>query len=401
MNIILFDNETRDQLLPLTFTRPVCDLRVGILKISEKWAHWLPGKISYITQDYLAEKYQIDYGAENFVINGSVLPSPQLVQLMKEMDFNQAYLKNEELIVAKLDERQFERLIHDEDITEIKGFDLEDTPYQKINYPWDLFLINDQAIKDDFELITKGRFSAPISESNQVMGAREYIFIEPGATVECAILNASKGPIYIGKDALVMEGSMLRGPIAMCNNSVIKMGAKIYGPTTLGPYTKLGGEVNQSVIQGYSNKGHDGYLGNAVIGEWCNLGADTNNSNLKNNYSEVKVWNYPQQRFIKTGLQFCGLIMGDHSKTGINTMLNTGTVIGVSANVFGGGFPRNYVPSYSWGGSAGFSTYRTDKAFEAMERMMARRKVDFDTEERLIMLRVFEDTAKFRPWEKR
>ena len=274
MNIILFDNETRDQLLPLTFTRPVCELRVGILKISEKWAQWFPGKISYITQDYLAEKYQIDYGTENYVINGSVLPSAQLVQLMKEMDFNQAYLKNDELIVAKLDESQFERLIHDEDITEIKGFDIEDTQYQKINYPWDLFAINDQAIKDDFELLTKGRFSAPIPQSNQVIG-KEYIFIEPGATVECAILNASKGPIYIGSDALVMEGSMLRGPIAICQNSVIKMGAKIYGPTTLGTYTKLGGEVNHTVIQGYSNKGHEGYLGNAVIGEWCNFGADT------------------------------------------------------------------------------------------------------------------------------
>lgn len=399
MNIILFDNEVRDQLLPLTFTRPVCELRVGILTIREKWEKYLPGKISYITQDYLSEKYQIDYGPENYVINGSVLPSPQLLQLIKEMDFNQAYLKNEELIVAKLDENQFEKLIHDEDITEIKGFDLEDTQYLKINHPWDIFQLNDAAIREDFDLLTKGRISAPLSPTNRVLGA-EQIFIEEGAEVEFGILNASTGPIYIGKNAKILEGVMMRGPVAFCEGSIVKMGAKIYGATTLGPNSKVGGEINNAVFQSHSNKGHDGYLGNAVIGSWCNLGADTNNSNLKNNYAEVKAWSYPEERFIKTGLQFCGLIMGDHSKTGINTMLNTGTVIGVCANIFGSGFPRNFVPSYAWGGNAGFTTYKTDKAFETMTRVMARRKKEFDTEERLIMLRIFEDTAKYRAWEK-
>ena len=400
MNIILFDNEVRDDLLPLTFTRPICELRVGITTIKEKWEKVLDGTIAYITQDYLAEKYRIDYGNENFVINGSVLPSPQLLTLMRQMDFDQAYLKEDELIVAKLGEEQFEKLIHDEDIEEIEGLDIENTEFIKINNLWDIFSSNDAAIKADFQTLTKGRQSAPLSDTNMVIGPRDQIFVEPDASVEGVILNATKGPIYIGKGAAVMEGSMIRGPFAMCENSVVKMGAKIYGATTLGPVVKVGGEVNNVVFQGYSNKGHDGFLGNSVIGEWCNLGADTNNSNLKNNYAEVKLWNYSKQRFAKTGLQFCGLIMGDHSKCGINTMFNTGTVIGVGCNVFGAGFPRNYVPSFSWGGAQGLSTYRTDKAFEAFERMMARRKVDFDVEERLIMLRIFEDTAKYRPWEK-
>ncbi len=398
MNIILFDNEVRDQLLPLTFTRPVCELRVGILTIKEKWEKWLGANISYITQDYLAEKYPIDYGAENYVINGSVMPSYQLCTLIRQMEFNEAFLKEDELIVAKLDELQFEKLIHDEDITEIKGFDIEDTEYTKINFPWDIFSLNDAAIRSDFELLTKGRTSQPISSSNQVIG-EENIFIEPGAKVEFAILNAEVGPMYIGANALVMEGSMIRGPLAMNSNSVIKMGAKIYGPTTLGPYVKVGGEVNTAVFQGYSNKAHDGYLGNSVIGEWCNIGADTNCSNLKNDYSEVKLWSYPEGRFVNTGLQFCGLVMGDHSKCSINSMFNTGTVVGVCCNIFGTGFPRAYIPSFSWGGAAGFQTYRTDKAFEGIEKMMQRRKLGFTVEDRLIILRIFEETAKFRAWE--
>ena len=399
MNIILFDNEVRDEFLPLTFTRPMCELRVGIDTIKEKWEKALGGQMAYITQDYLAEKFRIDYGDENYVINGSVLPSPQLLTLIRQMEFNQAYLKEDELIVAKLGEEQFEKLIHDEDIEEIEGIDIEDTQFLKINHLWDIFSVNHAAIAADFSALTEGRSSAPLSDSNLLIGPPERLFLEAGASVEGAILNTTGGPIYVGEDATIMEGSMVRGPFAMCTGSVVKMGAKIYGATTLGPVVKVGGEVNNVVFQGYSNKGHDGFLGNAVIGEWCNLGADTNNSNLKNNYAEVKMWSYPQQRFIKTGLQFCGLIMGDHSKCGINTMFNTGTVVGVGCNIFGAGFPRNYVPSFAWGGAHGYSTYRTDKAFDAFERMMARRKVDFGVEERLIMLRIFEDTAKYRPWE--
>ncbi len=401
-NIILFDNEARENLLPLTYTRPVCELRVGILTIKEKWEKWLgpDHQYAYITQDYLAEKYPIDFGQENFVINGSVLPSEQLVTLMKYMDYNQAYLKDDELIVAKLNERQFERLIADEEIEDLKGFDIENTEYLKIDYPWDIFKSNDAALRMDFELLTKGRQSQPISVTNTILG-QEQVFLEPGAQMECSILNATAGPIYIGSGAEIMEGSIVRGPLAMCEHSVLKMGAKIYGATTIGPWSKVGGEVNNSVIQAYSNKAHDGFLGNSVIGEWCNLGADTNISNLKNNYANVKVWNYPAERFLDSGQQFCGLIMGDHSKCGINTMLNTGTVVGVACNIFGAGYPRNFIPSFSWGAAGSIMTHRTDKAFETAELMMKRRKVDFDVPERIILLRIFEDTARFRPWDKK
>ncbi len=400
-NVILFDNEVRDQLLPLTYTRPVCELRVGILTIKEKWEKWL-GKdyqFSFITQDYLAEKYPIDYGQENYVINGSVLPSEQLCALIEYMNFNEAYLKEDELVVAKLDERQFERLVNDEDIHELKGFDLENTEYLKIDHPWDIFGINDQAIRQDFELLTKGRTSQPLSATNTVLG-KENIFVEEGATVECAMLNATTGPIYIGQGAEIMEGSMIRGPLALCEHSKVKMGAKIYGPVTLGPWSKGGGEISNSVMQGFSNKGHDGYLGESVLGEWCNLGADTNTSNLKNNYKNVKLWSYLEKKFIDTGQQFCGLIMGDHSKSGINTMFNTGTVVGVGCNIYGAGFPRNFIPSFSWGSAAGFTTHRTDKAFDTAGVVMKRRNKEFTVQDRLIMLRIFEETAQYRNWEK-
>ena len=400
VRIILFDNEVRDRLLPLTFTRPTCEIRMGILTIREKWEHWLGEKAAYITQDYLAEKFPIDHGQVNYIINGSVLPSPQLVRLIKQMEFNEALLQGEELVVAKLDEEQIENLIRDEDIGELRGFDLEGTSYLKIDNLWDIFANNAQAIEEDFELLSRNKTSQPISDTNQVLGAPERIFIEEGAQVECSTLNVKEGVIYIGKDAEVMEGSHIRGNFSLGEGAKVKMGTRIYGGTTVGPFSKVSGELNNCVMLGYSNKAHEGYLGNSVIGEWCNLGADANTSNLKNNYEDIKLWSYPEERFVETGRQFCGLIMGDHSKTGINTMFNTGTVVGVSANVFGEGFPRNFIPSFSWGGKHGFQTYRTDKAFETVERVMARRGMEFDVQERLIILRVFEETAKFRRWEK-
>ncbi|HMO39979.1 MAG TPA: GlmU family protein [Saprospiraceae bacterium] len=394
-NIILFDNEVREQLLPLTYTRPVCEIRVGILNIREKWEHWLQDKASYITQDYLAEKYPIDYGADNFLINGSVLPSEPLCRLVTQMEPREAYLMGDELIVARLDGEQMEQLIHDEDFGELKGFDLEDTPFLKINHLWDIYRLNDAALREDFALLTKGRTSEPLSATNRCLGT-EHIFVEPGAKVEFATINAETGPVYIGKDALIMEGCLIRGPLALCEGAVLKMGAKIYGATTVGPYSKVGGEVNNSVLIGYSNKAHEGFLGNSVLGEWCNLGADTNNSNLKNTYDEVKLWNYPAERFLPTGQQFCGLFMGDHARCGINTMFNTGTVVGVCANIFGSGYPRNFVPSFVWGGPAGYQSYRTEKAYVAIENMMARRNQTFSIEDRLILLRIYEDTAKYR-----
>ncbi len=399
-NFILFDDDVRDRLQPLTFTRPVSELRVGILTITEKWQrHLRIDEISYITQDYLIDKYPIHIESDNIVINGSVLPSTQLVQLVLELEENEAILKDGELIATRLDERQFDRLIHGQEIEELIGFDVGDTPFLKINYLWDIFRINGEAIQEDFDLLTKNRISQPISSTNQVI-APENIFIDEGATVECAILNASAGPIYIGKNATVMEGAMIRGALALCESSTIKMGAKIYGPTTIGPHSKAGGEIGNSVLTGYSNKGHEGYLGNSVLGEWCNLGADTNTSNLKNNYAEVKLWDYRKEGFVPTGLQFCGLIMGDHSKAGINTMFNTGTVVGVSANVYGSGYPRNFIPSFSWGGFSGFKTYRTNKAFDTAEKVMARRKIEFTETEKGILQTIFENTAQYRSWEK-
>ncbi len=398
-NLILFDDDIRDHLLPLTFTRPICELRIGILTIREKWEKWLGIDASYITQDYLSEKYPLKITSENIVINGSVMPSERLCRLVKQLDFNEALLQDGELIAAKLNKEQFEHLMNNEDIQELVGYELVETPFLKINHPWDIFMLNEIAIAEDFEFLTKGRTSQAISTTNIVLGDRENIFLEEGASVECATLNAKKGPIYIGKDAEVMEGTHIRGALALCEGAKLKLGAKVYGATTIGPYSKVGGEVSNIVITGYSNKGHDGYLGNAVLGEWCNIGADSNNSNLKNNYAEVRLWDYLTEKFIPTGLQFCGLIMGDHSKCGINTMFNTGTVIGVSANVFGAGFPRNFVPSFSWGGASGYSTYRLDKVCEVAEKVMARRKVDFTETDKNILANIFEQTSSNRRWE--
>lgn len=400
MNLILFDDApVRSNLLPLTYTRPIAELRVGILTIREKWEKWLNGVASYITEDYLASKYPIQVAEENIVINASVLPSEQLAQLVRQLDTNEALLQGEELIAAKLDEVQFDRLMNDEEIDELQGFDVEDTPFERILHPYDIFLKNGVEIERDFELLTAGRTSQPLPTSNQVSHP-ERVFIEEGAVVECAMLNAKAGAIYIGKDAEIMEGSVVRGPFALCDNSKLKMGAKIYGGTTIGPWSKVGGEVSNSVITGYSNKGHDGYLGNSVLGEWCNLGAGTNNSNLKNNYAEVKLWNYEAKRFLKTGQQFCGLIMGDHSKSGIGTTFNTGTVVGVSCNIFGAGFPRNFIPSFSWGGAAGFKTYQDDKAMDTAERVMKRRRKSLEVTDRVVLIRIYEDSAPYRTWDK-
>src|SRR5690554_5093173 len=309
--------------------------------------------------------------------------------MVKNLEANQAIFYNEDVIAFYAKDTQ-----DDIDFDDYEAIEYNDDLI-KIEHTWDIFAKNDAAIREDFELLTEDRFSQPIPKSVNVI-APENIFIEEGAKLEFVTLNATTGPIYIGKNAEIMEGSIIRGPFALCEGATVKLAAKIYGPTTVGPYSKVGGEVNNSVIFGYSNKGHDGFLGNSVIGEWCNLGADTNNSNLKNNYAEVRLWDYETESFARTGLQFCGLMMGDHSKCGINTMFNTGTVIGVNANIFGSGFPRNFVPSFSWGGSSGFTTYLTKKAFEVAQVVMSRRGVEFTDEDAAILEHVFEDTKKFR-----
>ena len=390
MNYILFDGSARNALLPFTYTRPVAEIRIGILTIREKWEKYLGYTTTTITEDYLSEKYPMVEMEVNIMINASYLPSTALVDIIKSLKENQAVYHEDEIVAFYAGENQEE---------------VDLSTYQRILYTgddlitvkntWDIFSKNDVALEADFKLITAGRESVPISKTNTAFN-KDNIFIEEGATVECSILNANNGPIYIGKDALVMEGSMIRGGFALCEQGVVKMGAKIYGATTVGPYGKVCGEVSNSVIFGNSSKGHDGYLGNSVLGEWCNIGADSNNSNLKNNYDQVRLWSYETENFAKTGLQFCGLMMGDHSKCGIDTMFNTGTVVGVSANIYGSGFPRNFIPSFSWGGAAGFTTYLPKKAFETAKIMMKRRHVEFDAIEADILNHVFEESKKWR-----
>lgn len=389
MNYILFDGPFRNNLLPFTYTRPVADIRIGILTIREKWETYLDSTTTSVTEDYLSNKYPMVEMEENIMINASYLPNLELVEMVKNLEKNQAIFKDEDIIAFYTNDTQ-----EDIDFQTYQAIEFNDD-ILKIEHTWDLFSKNAEALQEDFNLITKDRKSQPIPASNNVIAA-DNIFIEEGAQLEFATLNASNGPIYIGKNALIMEGALIRGPLALCEGSIIKLGAKIYGATTIGPYCKIGGEVNNSVLFAYSNKGHDGFLGNSVLGEWCNLGADTNNSNLKNNYAEVRLWDYQTESFTKTGLQFCGLMMGDHSKTGINTMLNTGTVVGVSANIFGSGFPRNFIPSYTWGGYGGYTTFLTSKAFEVAEVVMSRRDMKFTEDDKAILEHVFEQTKKYR-----
>ena len=389
MNYILFDGPARNALLPFTFTRPVADILTGIMTIRQKWEMRLGSTTTTLTEEYLSAKFPMVELEENVMINASFLPNDALAEMVSALGPNQAIFKGDEVIAFYTNEEQeevdfdtYETLEYDGDCITIKN-------------TWDIFSKNNLAIQEDFDYLTEDRKSQPIPKSVNVI-APENVFIEEGAKLEFVTLNASAGPIYIGKDAEIMEGSMIRGPFALCDNASVKMGSKVYGATTVGPYSRIGGEVKNTVIFAHSNKGHEGYLGDSVIGEWCNMGADTNNSNLKNNYEEVKLWSYETEGFAKTGLQFCGLMMGDHSKCGINTMFNTGTVVGVSANIFGTGFPRNFIPSFSWGGAAGFTTYITKKAFETARLVMSRREIEFDEQEAAILEHVFEESKKWR-----
>jgi UDP-N-acetylglucosamine diphosphorylase/glucosamine-1-phosphate N-acetyltransferase len=393
MNTILFDRTSRENLLPLTFTRPSCNLRVGILTIKEKWEKYLKKEFSYLTESYLEIKFPLKMDSLNLLVNGSILPNTEIAAEINTLKEGQILINDNEIIAVVLRK------------DEVKSFDFKhidqyniiqsESEFTQINYPWDIFALNGEELEKDFKLITAGRKSNALSKNVRVLQA-ENIFIEEGAKVEFSTLNPNGGYIYLGKNSEIMDGCVIRGSFSLGENSTLKLGAKIYGPSTVGPYSKVGGEVNNSVLQGYSNKGHDGFLGNSVIGEWCNLGADTNNSNMKNNYAEVKMWNYSKKGFIRSGKQFCGLIMGDHSKCGINTMFNTGTVVGVSANIFGTGFPRNFIPSFSWGGASGFTTYKINKAFETAELAMTRRDKKLDETEKSILEEVFKQTEEFR-----
>ncbi len=384
MNFILFDDSTtRTNLQPLTFTRPIAELRVGITTIREKWESALQTSTSTLTEEYLSVKFPLKREEHNVLIDGSIIPNPDLAKQIKALKANQALVHNETMIAYYNSE------------SDTAPEDMEQIEYSgevlKVNFLWDLYVLNDAVLRSDFEQLTAGRKSAPLSDSNQLIG-KGGLFIEEGAVIEGAILNTNTGPIYIGKDAEIMEGSCIRGPFALCDHAAVKLGTKIYGATTIGPYSKVGGELNNVIFTAYSNKAHDGFLGNSVIGEWCNMGAGTTSSNLKNTYDEVKIWNYTWDTFIATGQQFCGLFMGDHSKTAIQTTLNTGTVIGVGTNAFGSGFLRNFIPSFTWGGKQ----YDFNKFVDTAKRVYARRDREFDANEESIMKHVFNTTAKNR-----
>lgn len=392
MTVILFDDQFRNNLLPLTYTRPVAEIRVGILTIAQKWGIYLKTKPFYLTEDYLQNKYPFNSGESNFLINGSICPDEEIAEAIDKLNEGDALTAGNVLIALKLNDtatRQFN--IHKTDEYRHHHYP---GPLLKISYPEDIFSNNHQEIIMDFSILTHGRSSSTLSSSNTIIG--DNIFVEEGATAECATFNTTTGPIYLGRNSEVWEGSHIRGSFALCEDSIVKMGSKIYGMTTIGPHSKAGGEINNSVIFGNSAKGHEGYLGNSVLGEWCNIGADTNNSNMKNNYAEVRLWDYQKENFRRTGLQFCGLIMGDHAKCGINTMFNTGTVVGVSANIFGSGFPRNFVPDFAWGGNQGFETYSLNKMFETAERVYARKEQVFGEVDRKIIAKVFELSEKYR-----
>ncbi len=394
MNLILWDNQTVwEDLLPITFTRPISEIRIGILTIKEKWQHYLLYSTSYHTKEYLQKKYPLHINEDNLIINSALLPDENILQEISSLRIHETLFYNDILIAARLTKEETEQLFAKQYIPRQKK---NCSSARVLSHFCDIFSKNGEELIHDFKLLTKNRKSQPLSETNIHLGPLDLIFIEKGAIVEGCTLNVNNGPIYIGEDAEIMEGSLIRGPFALCEHSTVKMGAKIYGPTTIGPHSKVGGEINNSVILGYSNKAHDGFLGNSVIGEWCNLGADTNNSNLKNNYEIVKMWNYPKQKFISTGLQFAGLIMGDHSKCGINTMFNTGTVVGVSCNLFGDGFHRNFVPSFSWGGPQGYTHYKIDKALETAQRMMNRRNLELTETDKEILLHIYYETEKYR-----
>jgi UDP-N-acetylglucosamine diphosphorylase/glucosamine-1-phosphate N-acetyltransferase len=392
MNYILFDDSiVRNNLLPLTFMRPIADIRIGILTIREKWERRLNAATSTLTEAYLSRKFRIVKENENILINGSVCPTDEIIEVIKNLKPYQTVVYQDTIIALHVSAEDLDKLgdATTEGIEEISV----NNPPVRIGHTWEIFSKNGIALDEDFELLTRDRKSQKPSTTNRIIG-EEKVFIEKGAKVECAVLNTNNGPIYIGKNSEIMEGAVIRGPFALCEGAQVKMQAKIYGPTTVGPYSRVGGEVNNAVVFGFSNKAHDGFLGHSVIAEWCNLGADTNTSNLKNTYDTVRLWSYVKQTFVSTNQQFCGLIMGDHSKCGINTMFNTGTVVGVNANVFGSGFQRNFIASFTWGGTSGYTNYNIKKAIEVAGLVYQRRNMVFDDTEKDLLSNVYKLTLK-------
>jgi UDP-N-acetylglucosamine diphosphorylase/glucosamine-1-phosphate N-acetyltransferase len=392
---VLFDGEERVSLLPFTYTRSIAEIRIGILKIVEKWSLALGERPMIRAHAHLSTKYPFNAEGVCIYINGALLPDATLTQVISGLEKGKVLVSKAGRVLALHPDQPVSTLNHLYMLSKTLPKQVCEHEVQQLMYPWDIFRFNGQQIRSDILMMQLEPNGDQLPGDNKILHP-ENIYIAPGAKVTWSMLNASEGPIYIGPDAEVMEGCIIKGPFALCDHAQLKMGAKIYGDTTIGPYSKAGGEIGNSVLMGYSNKGHDGYLGNSVLGEWCNLGADTNNSNLKNNYSNVKVWSYAAGKEIDTGLQFCGLIMGDHSKCGINTMFNTGTVVGVSANIYGGGFPPKFIPSFAWGGAEGFQVYEFDKALETAERVMARRNMPLTDIDKQILWQVFEDSNSLR-----
>ena len=387
MNIILFDNK-REDFYPLSLTRPIAEFRLGVLTIKEKWGNYFDS-VSTLSNGYLAEKFNTKKIKEdNIWINSQLLPSKDIVTEIKSLRVGEVLKKESVILSFRNSEFSLDELNNVE----------SNSDFSFLSSITDIFSLNEEEIIADIALMNLQNNMKSLEEitDSNIKSGKFPVYVEKGATIENCYINSSEGPVYIGKNTHIMQGSMLRGPFAICDNSVVKMGAKIYGATTIGPFCKVGGEINNSVFFGYSSKAHDGFLGNSIIGQWCNLGADTNNSNLKNNYDDVKIWNYGSESFLQTGLQFCGLIMGDHSKCGINTMFNTGTVVGVGANIFGSGFPRNFIPSFSWGGKSGFIIHKLEKFFSTAEKVMKRRSIPFTDIDKQVLLEVYNMTKRYR-----
>ncbi|SDM61771.1 UDP-N-acetylglucosamine diphosphorylase/glucosamine-1-phosphate N-acetyltransferase [Catalinimonas alkaloidigena] len=403
MQYVIFDDPViRPSLLPLTYTRPVSGVRVGILTLHEKWERHLGEACGHLTQPYLQKLYPFTLAAEALAcfLNGAVCAHPSLLQALGSLAPHEALVQEGVVLAAHGTRAQVEALLRGDR----QGWTVRThvPPVTVIRKVWHIFQRNGDEIAADFALLTAGRRSAPIADPHTIVYHPDQVFLEPGVQIKAAILNAEPGPIYLGRDAQIHEGAIIRGPFAMGEGAAVSFAAKIRGGTTVGPYCKAGGEINNSVLFANSNKSHDGFIGNTVLGEWCNLGADTNTSNLKNNYGNVKVWSYPDERFEDAGLQFCGLIMGDHSKAGINTMFNTGTVVGIGANIFGAGYPGKFVPSFSWanpeGPGTGFSLYRLDKFLDMVEHVMGRRHQPLDDPTRAMLKNVYSQTTRYRQY---
>jgi UDP-N-acetylglucosamine diphosphorylase/glucosamine-1-phosphate N-acetyltransferase len=401
MNIVLFDDPTlRANLLPLTYTRPVAEIRIGIMTIAEKWRFLSKELVSYLTEEYLQAKFgQLVSQENNVYINGAVCPTEALLEQIRQLPVGATLYLDSMLVALNADSLEFRTVTELYQHSASNSSQVGVPEVTVVRHLWDIFRQNGPQIRADFKLVTQGRISQPIYDPHTVTYRKEDIFIEEGAIFKAAILNAENGPIYIGRNTQVQEGTVIRGPFAILEESVINMGGKMRGDVTIGPYCKVGGEISNCVFFGYSNKAHDGFMGNSVIGEWCNLGADSNTSNLKNNYANVKLWSIAQDKFEDTGLQFCGLIMADHAKCGINTMFNTGTVVGVGANVFGAGYPRNFIPSFTWGGVTESDTFQLPKFFEVAEKVLGRRGMEVTVEERKLYHNIFDSTRSSRTWE--